>query len=61
MRDARIGVVAITGVVLEFGTEPTVRHAADLSYVLVLIQYACYSFSKQNRERSLKNQKSSLG
>jgi biuret amidohydrolase len=41
--------------VLEFGIEPTVRHAADLGYVPVLIQDACYSFSEQSRGRSLEN------
>lgn len=55
LRDARIQAVAIVGAVLEFGIEPTVRHAADLGYVPVLIQDACYSFSEQNRSRSLEN------
>ncbi|WP_225894241.1 cysteine hydrolase family protein [Atlanticothrix silvestris] len=55
LRDARIEAVAIAGAVLEFGIEPTVRHAADLGYVPVLIQDACYSFSEQNRERTLEN------
>ena len=58
LRDARIEAVAIVGAVLEFGIEPTVRHAADLGYVPVLIQDACYSFSEQNRERSLLNLRS---
>jgi nicotinamidase-related amidase len=55
LRDARIEAVAIVGAVLEFGIEPTVRHAADLGYVPVLIQDACYSFSEENRSRSLLN------
>lgn len=55
LRDARIEAVAIVGAVLEFGIEPTVRHAADLGYIPVLIQDACYSFSEENRERSLSN------
>ncbi|MEM1279847.1 MAG: isochorismatase family protein [Cyanobacteria bacterium P01_H01_bin.152] len=55
LRDARIEAVAIVGAVLEFGIEPTVHHAADLGYVPVLIQDACYSFSEQNRARSLEN------
>ncbi len=58
LRDARIQAVAIVGAVLEFGIEPTVRHAADLGYVPVLIQDACYSFSEQNRARSLENLRS---
>ncbi|MBD2433389.1 cysteine hydrolase [Fischerella sp. FACHB-380] len=58
LRDVRIQAVAIIGAVLEFGIEPTVRHAADLGYVPVLIQDACYSFSEQNRARSLDNLRS---
>jgi biuret amidohydrolase len=55
LRDARIEAIAIVGAVLEFGIEPTVRHAADLGYIPVLIEDACYSFSEQNRARSLLN------
>lgn len=58
LRDARVEAVVIVGAVLEFGIEPTMRHAADLGYVPVLIQDACYSFSEQNRERSLLNLRS---
>jgi biuret amidohydrolase len=55
LRDARIEAVAIVGAVLEFGIEPTVRNAADLGYSPLLITDACYSFSEQNRSRSLSN------
>jgi nicotinamidase-related amidase len=55
LRDARIEAIAIVGAVLEFGIEPTVRHAADLGYIPVLIADACYSFSEQSRARSLGN------
>jgi biuret amidohydrolase len=55
LRDARIEAIAIVGAVLEFGIEPTVRHAADLGYIPVLIEDACYSFSEQNRAQSLLN------
>lgn len=55
LRDARIEAVAIVGAVLEFGIEPTVRHAADLGYISVLIQDACYSFSEENKMRSILN------
>lgn len=55
LRDARIEAVAIVGAVLELGVEPTVRHAADLGYVPVLIKDACYSLSKENRLRALQN------
>jgi biuret amidohydrolase len=59
LRDARIEAVAVVGAVLEFGIEPTLRHAADQGYVPVLIQDACYSFSEENRSRSLQNLQSS--
>jgi nicotinamidase-related amidase len=55
LRDTRIEAIAIVGAVLEFGIEPTMRHAADLGYIPVLIQDACYSFSEENRGRSLSN------
>jgi biuret amidohydrolase len=55
LRDARIEAIAVVGAVLEFGIEPTVRHAADLGYVPVLIGDACYSFSEQNRARAIAN------
>ncbi|MBF2049738.1 MAG: cysteine hydrolase [Leptolyngbya sp. IPPAS B-1204] len=55
LRDARIEAIAVVGAVLEFGIEPTVRNAADLGYTTVLIQDTCYSFSEQNRARSLQN------
>lgn len=59
LRDARIESVAVVGAVLEFGIEPTMRHAADLGYIPVLINDACYSLSDQNRERSLSGLRSS--
>jgi biuret amidohydrolase len=55
LRDARIEAVAIVGAVLEFGIEPTMRNAADLGYSSLLITDACYSFSDQNRSRSISN------
>lgn len=53
LKDVRVEAVAIAGAVLEFGIEPTVRHAADLGYIPVLIADACYSFSLENKKRSL--------
>jgi biuret amidohydrolase len=55
LRDARIEAVAIVGAVLEFGIEPTMRHGADLGFACVLISDACFSFSEQNKARSLQN------
>jgi biuret amidohydrolase len=55
LRDARIEAVAVVGAVLEFGIELTMRNAADLGYIPLLISDACYSFSEQNRSRSISN------
>jgi biuret amidohydrolase len=59
LRDARVEVVAVIGAVLEFGIEPTIRHAADLGFMPILINDACFSFSEQNRARTLQNLQSS--
>jgi nicotinamidase-related amidase len=53
LRDCGIGAIAIVGVVLEVGIEPTMRHAADLSFLPVLIADACGSVNEQARKRSL--------
>ena len=41
LRDRGITTLAICGIALEIGIEPTVRHAADLGMVPVLIADAC--------------------
>jgi biuret amidohydrolase len=41
LRDCGIHAVAIVGVALEVGIEPTVRHAADLGYIPVVVSDAC--------------------
>ena len=53
LRDCGIGAIAIVGVVLEVGIEPTVRHAADLGFLPVLIADACGSVDEKARKRSL--------
>jgi nicotinamidase-related amidase len=53
LRDCGIGALAIIGVVLEVGIEPTVRHAADLGFLPVLIADACGSVNEGARKRSL--------
>ena len=53
LRDCGIGAVAIAGVVLEVGIEPTLRHAADLGFLPVLIGDACGSVNENARTRSL--------
>jgi nicotinamidase-related amidase len=53
LRDCGISAIAIVGVVLEVGIEPTIRHAADLGFLPVLITDACGSVNEQARKRSL--------
>ena len=53
LRDCGIGAIAIVGVVLEVGIEPTVRHAPDLGFLPVLIADACGSVDEKARKRSL--------
>ena len=53
-RDAGVKAFAVVGAVLELGVEPTVRHGADLGYYPVVVEDACYSFSPDAREASLK-------
>lgn len=57
LRDCAIGAVAIVGVVLEVGIEPTVRHAADLGFLPVLVADACGSVNERARQRSLESLK----
>jgi nicotinamidase-related amidase len=53
LRDCGISSLAIVGVVLEVGIEPTARHAADLGLLPVLIADACGSVNEEARKRSL--------
>jgi nicotinamidase-related amidase len=41
LRDAGITGFAVAGIALEIGIEPTLRHAADLGFIPVLIEDAC--------------------
>jgi nicotinamidase-related amidase len=41
LRDCGIKAVAIVGIALEIGIEPTVRHAIDLGFIPVVISDAC--------------------
>lgn len=43
LRDCDIHTVLVCGVATEIGIEPTVRHAADLGYVPIVIEDACGS------------------
>lgn len=41
LRDCGINSFAIVGIALEVGIEPTVRHAADLGYIPIVVTDAC--------------------
>jgi len=53
LRDCGINAIAVVGVALEVGLEPTVRHAADLGYIPVVVTDACGGRDEAAMERSL--------
>jgi biuret amidohydrolase len=53
LRDCGIGAVAVAGIAMEIGIEPTVRHAADLGFVPVVITDACGAGHQDAATRSL--------
>ncbi|WP_314172302.1 cysteine hydrolase [Streptomyces winkii] len=53
LRDCGITTVAVIGVAMEIGIEPTVRHAADLGYIPVVVTDACGGGDIEAAERSL--------
>ena len=53
LRDLGINAVAVVGAAIEVGIEPTVRHAADLGYIPVVVGDACGTGNREAAERSL--------
>ena len=53
LRDCGITTVVVVGVALEIGVEPTVRHAADLGYIPVVVTDACGAGDQDAGQRSL--------
>jgi biuret amidohydrolase len=53
LRDRGITTLAICGIALEIGIEPTVRHAADLGIVPVLVADACGAGHEEAGQRTL--------
>jgi biuret amidohydrolase len=53
LRDCGVTAVAVVGVALEVGVEPTVRHAADLGYVPIVVTDACGAGDRAAGARSL--------
>jgi nicotinamidase-related amidase len=53
LRDCGIRAVAIAGVALEIGIEPTVRHGADLGFIPVVVRDACGSGHEEAGKRAI--------
>jgi nicotinamidase-related amidase len=53
LRDCRLSALAVVGVALEVGIEPTVRHAADLGLIPVVVADACGGRDEAARARAL--------
>ena len=53
LRDCGITAVAVVGIAMEVGIEPTVRHAADLGFVPVVVTDSCGSGHPDAAKRSL--------
>jgi nicotinamidase-related amidase len=53
LRDCGVTAVAVVGVALEVGVEPTVRHAADLGYVPIVVTDACGAGDRDAGARTL--------
>ena len=53
LRDCAVRAVAIAGLAIEVGIEPTARHAADLGFIPVLIRDACGAGHADAAARSL--------
>jgi nicotinamidase-related amidase len=52
-RDCGIRTFLIVGVAMEIGIEPTVRHAADLGYIPIVVEDACGAGHAEAGERAL--------
>jgi biuret amidohydrolase len=57
LRDCGIISVAFVGVALEVGIEPSVRHAADLGFIPILVTDACGAGHAEAAERSVESLK----
>jgi biuret amidohydrolase len=53
LRDCGINAITIVGVAMEVGIEPTVRHAADLGYIPVVVTDACGAGNQEAARRSI--------
>ncbi|HEY2499527.1 MAG TPA: cysteine hydrolase [Candidatus Angelobacter sp.] len=53
LHDCGINRVAIVGVAMEIGIEPTVRHAVDLGYIPIVVTDACGAGHEEAAKRSV--------
>jgi nicotinamidase-related amidase len=53
LRDCGVRSIAIAGLAMEVGIEPTVRHAADLGFIPVLLVDACGSGNAERANHSI--------
>ncbi len=53
LRDCGLIAVAVAGVATEVGIEPTVRHAADMGFIPVVVADACGAGNREAAQRSL--------
>jgi nicotinamidase-related amidase len=53
LRDCGVNRIAIIGVATEIGIDPTVRHAADLGYIPIIVTDACGGGHEDAAQRSL--------
>jgi nicotinamidase-related amidase len=57
LRDCGITALALVGVAMEIGIEPTARHAADLGIIPVIVEDACGSGHAEAAQRSVESLK----
>jgi len=53
LRDAGVTGLAVAGIALEVGIEPTLRHAADLGFIPILVEDACGHGNAEAAARSV--------
>jgi biuret amidohydrolase len=53
LRDCDIQTIILVGVATEIGIEPTVRHAADLGYIPVVVTDACGAGNEEAGQRAI--------
>jgi biuret amidohydrolase len=57
LRDCGVTAIALVGVALEIGIEPTARHAADLGLVPIIVEDACGGGHAEAAQRSVESLK----